>query len=103
MSLGNRIKLARKRLGLTQGAVGNKFGITDKAVSGWERGESQPETGRLPSLAQFLKVPLAWLLNGEGDPPPADDLQVRIEALTADQAKIIETMINAFLKQGGTT
>ena len=40
-TLGKRITVNRKRLGLTQDQLAEKLGITDKAISKWERGGSQ--------------------------------------------------------------
>ena len=39
-TIGNRIKLKRKELGLTQAELGEKLNITDRAVSKWEQGGS---------------------------------------------------------------
>lgn len=96
MTLGERIKIARKRLGKTQQEIGDAFDITDKAVSAWERDpKSKPEFEKLPKLARVLKVPLAWLVDGTGDPPPEDNLLVRIEALSAADRAYVDTMVEA--------
>jgi transcriptional regulator with XRE-family HTH domain len=97
MTLGNRIKAARERLEPkpTQREIAEKFDITDKAVSGWERDDSVPELDKMPKLARELRVPLEWLLDGIGDPPAPDDLQVRIEALSPADRVMLGLMIDA--------
>ena len=41
VKMGELIRDSRKEKGLTQKDVANKLGITDRAVSKWERGVSQ--------------------------------------------------------------
>ena len=38
ISLGNNIKYARKKLGLTQEELATQIGVTPQAVSKWEKG-----------------------------------------------------------------
>lgn len=85
MTLGKRIKVARTRLPLSQRQLGKIFGITDKAVSSWERGETSPELERLPVLRRALRVTFAWLLAGDGDPPGPDDYEVRMDDLATEK------------------
>lgn len=40
---GEQIAAARRAKGLTQKQLADALGVTDKAVSKWERGEVQPE------------------------------------------------------------
>ena len=96
MTLGNRIKAARERLRppVTQKQLADEFRITDKAVSGWERDEHAPDLRKLVNLAKILRVPLAWLLDGSGDPPPPEDIQVRLEALTPAERAMLSAMID---------
>jgi len=103
MTLGKRIKAARERLvpEMSQQDVADHFGITDKAVSGWETGASKPSLNKLPKLARKLRVPVAWLLEGPGDPPSPDDLQVRIEALPPGERAVLTTMIDALHSKRG--
>lgn len=82
MSLGKRIKAARERLNpkMTQGKLADAFGISDKAVSGWERDVDIPDIGKVPELRRVLRVTYAWLLEGGNSPPPAiDDPEVLLE------------------------
>lgn len=83
MTMGRRIKAARKRLHpkVTQKDLAEAFGITEQAVSGWERDADAPGMDKLPKLRDLLKVPYAWLIEGADTPPPAaDDPEVLIEA-----------------------
>ena len=63
--VGKFIAQRRKELGYTQGTLGARLGVTDKAVSKWERGLSAPDIFLLNRLSDELKVSLAEVLNGE--------------------------------------
>lgn len=84
MTLGKRIKLARDRLGMKQRELAAEFGLTIQAISGWERDDSTPEFEKLPKLRKLLKVPFAWLLAGNGDPPPENDPTTAMDDLLVD-------------------
>lgn len=70
MTLGKRIKEARKAIPhLTQEAVGRALGVTDKAVSAWERDADTPTPDKFPKLAEILKKSVAYL---HGEPEKAN-------------------------------
>lgn len=53
-TLGKRISLRRKALGLTQDALAEQLGVTPQAVSKWENDQSCPDIAMLPKLAQIF-------------------------------------------------
>ena len=55
-TLGTRIAELRKQQGMTQLELAEKMGVTDKAVSKWERDLSCPDIHSLPTLAEVLGV-----------------------------------------------
>ncbi|MFU0832508.1 MAG: HTH cro/C1-type domain-containing protein [Oscillospiraceae bacterium] len=55
-TLGNMIATLRKEKGMTQLELAEKMGVTDKAVSKWERDISCPDISSIPKLAQILNV-----------------------------------------------
>lgn len=59
---GEYIYNKRKNLGLTQDELGKKLGVTNKAVSKWEVGETCPDITMLVPLAQALGVSVDELL-----------------------------------------
>ena len=50
------IKTLRKRKNLTQHQLADKLGVTDKAVSKWERGLGTPDISILNKLALILDI-----------------------------------------------
>lgn len=65
--IGKFIKKKRKEIGLTQIELGDKLGVSDKAISKWETGNSLPDIGILKSLSDILGISTSELLNGRED------------------------------------
>ena len=61
-TLGTMIAELRKQNGMTQLELAEKMGVTDKAVSKWERDLSCPDINSLPNLAQILGVSVEELM-----------------------------------------
>lgn len=55
----------RKEKQMTQKEMADKLGITDKAVSKWERGLSYPDISMLEPIAKLLDVSVMELLQGQ--------------------------------------
>ena len=63
--IGELIHRLRRERGLTQLQLAERLGVSDKAVSKWERGLGCPELSLLPDLAEALEVDMGKLLSGE--------------------------------------
>lgn len=61
-TLGTMIAELRKQHGMTQLELAEKIGVTDKAVSKWERDLSCPDINSLPNLAEVLGVSVEELM-----------------------------------------
>ena len=66
--LGQVIRTLRREMDLTQRELAQALGVTDKAVSKWERGLGCPDVSYLPELSQILGADLARLLQGDLTP-----------------------------------
>ena len=64
-NIGNFISKLRKEKGLTQNDIAYKLGVTDKAVSKWERGLGCPDISLLIPLSDILEVSVNELLLGK--------------------------------------
>ena len=62
---GNLIRQARQGKNYTQSELGMMLGVTNKAVSRWENGESFPDIGVLESLSHLLELPIQDIVTGE--------------------------------------
>ena len=61
-TMGMMIASKRKELGLTQMELAEKMGVTDKAVSKWERDLSYPDISSLPKLAEIFGMSVDELM-----------------------------------------
>ncbi len=62
---GKFIAYLRKQHNLTQEALGEKLGITNKTISRWENGNYMPDIEMLQLLSQEFDVSINELLSGE--------------------------------------
>ncbi len=62
--VGKAIAYHRKRVGYTQKELADRLGISDKAVSKWERGQGLPEIGSPRRLSILLDTDTDSLLSG---------------------------------------
>lgn len=58
----------RKEKGMTQKELGEKLGITDKAISKWERGQTLPDITMLEKIAEQLSVSVVELMQAKKIP-----------------------------------
>ena len=65
IKIGKFIAECRKKANLTQMQLAEKLGITDKAISKWERGLAMPDTSIMLELCDILCIGVNELLNGE--------------------------------------
>ena len=65
IKIGRFIAVCRKKVNLTQLQLAEKLGITDKAVSKWERGITMPDTACMLDLCDILGISVNELLSGE--------------------------------------
>ena len=63
-TIGKFIQSKRKEKGLTQKELAEKLGVTDKAVSKWERGLGCPDVSILEILAKELDTSILEILKG---------------------------------------
>jgi len=63
--IGKFIAVKRKEKNMTQKQLATKIGITDRAVSKWERGMGCPDISLLEGLSKVLDISVVELLNGE--------------------------------------
>lgn len=62
---GKYIAEKRKQLGMTQRQLAEQVGITDKAVSKWERGKSIPDSAVMEELCETLHISMNEFFSGE--------------------------------------
>ena len=90
LTLGQRISEGRKRLELSQEALGEKMGISRQAISKWESDAAVPEIDKLIALSRLFGVSVGWLLGVEETAPEAP------ESLSEQQLELMEQLIKKY-------
>lgn len=86
LTLGQRIAAQRKKLGLSQEALGEKMGVSRQAISKWESDGAVPEIDKLIAMSKLFGVTLGWLLGVEEEAADAS-------GFTEEQLALIRRMI----------
>ena len=87
MTLGEKIKEARKQCGLSQEQLAEKMAVSRSAVAKWEANNGLPDVDNLKSLAQLLSVSVDYLLD---DGEVIDELVIREPYNLSDYGKDIK-------------
>lgn len=88
---GELIREARKAKCYTQSELGDMLGVTNKAVSRWEKGESFPDVGVLENLAGVLDLKIQDIVVGEVQ--KTEEIESHSEAVMADILRITKVQI----------
>ena len=65
MNTGTNIKLLREKYNLTQLQLGEIAGVSDKAVSTWEKGLKEPRMGAVQKIADYFGTTKSRIIEGE--------------------------------------
>lgn len=90
MTIGQRISRERKKLGLSQEALGEKVGVSRQAISKWEADSAVPEIDKLIALSKLFGVSVGWLLGVEAEQAEA------APALSDEQLETIERIVEKY-------
>ena len=66
MNIGRMIKELRQEKGISQAALANAIGVSQKAIDFWERGVNQPKASYIVLLSDFFEVSCDYLLGKQG-------------------------------------
>jgi transcriptional regulator with XRE-family HTH domain len=62
--VGNRVRMRRKMLGMSQGKLGAALGLTFQQVQKYEKGANRVGASRLQHIASILQVPIPFFFQG---------------------------------------
>ena len=65
MTLGEKIREARRKCGLSQEQLADKMSVSRSAIAKWETDKGLPDVGNLKLLARLLSISLDRLLDDE--------------------------------------
>ena len=87
MTLGEKIKEARKNAGLTQEQLAQKLVISRQAITKWESDKGLPDIQNLKALAELLNVSVDYLLD-DGQSAVKTVLRERIDLSIYGEKKL---------------
>lgn len=89
---GAFIQRRRKDLGMTQGELGAKLNVTDKAISRWERGVGFPDIKLLEPLAEALQISIQELMRCEQIKQEENAVEMRKESWLFKYRRILAVL-----------
>lgn len=96
-TIGNRIKISREKLGLSQSDLSRAMHLSRTMCGQWERGVANPSTLHLSKLADILGVSFEYLAKGV-----QTDNEIKFSLSKVDkntQEKVLESkMVSLFRK-----
>ena len=98
IQIGNKIKTARERAGLTQQEFGELVSLGTKNVSDIERGVAGITVSTLKRICEKLSISSDLILFGDNEKNDVAYLSEKLKRLTPEQFKIIETLLNQIFK-----
>ncbi len=88
--IGTRIKLARKKSGLSLRALADALEgkVSAQAIGKYERGEMTPSSGVLLALCKALEVSLSYLMDSQGIQLTRVDFRTKANTTAKDRAHV---------------
>jgi len=66
IAIGQRIRVRRNEVGLSQEELGLKLGVSFQQIQKYEKGMNRVASGKLPELARVLQVPVNYFFETHG-------------------------------------
>lgn len=100
-TMGMMIAALRKEQGMTQLELAEKMGVTDKAVSKWERDLSCPDISTLPKLAEIFGISVDDLMQVKPGVDEKKDVPELVHTILTGVALAmgVAVMVLSFLHQ----
>ena len=68
MTIGEKIRIRRKELGLTTTELGHMIGVQNSAISKYEKGKIELKASQIKAIAEVLQINPVLLLDDDVDP-----------------------------------
>ncbi len=97
--IGQRIAIRRKQLGYTQEQMAGMMDVSIQMISNLERGIKSIRIENLIKLCQILDVSTDYILTGKQTYQDSFKLANQIAALSTENRKTIEVLVDHFSQQ----
>ena len=88
--LAVRIRTARQEARLSQSALGEHIGVSDKSISSYEQGRSTPPVNKLKKIAESTNRPLAYFTQEDNDDATITSKLLTIERELIEVKKLLQ-------------
>ena len=88
--LAIRIRTARQEARLSQSALGQSIGVSDKSVSSYEQGRSTPPFAKLKKIAISTRQPLSYFTQEDNDEATITGKLLSIERELLEVKKLLQ-------------
>lgn len=95
-----RLKFLRRSRGLTQKQFADALGLTQQAVSQWERDDAEPRLAALKDIANFYNVTTDFLLDNKKHETVFTKAELNLiekyRQLTDNDKSVVDTILDKF-------
>lgn len=91
--VGNRLKIRRNLLGISQEELGKKIGVTFQQIQKYERGSNRASASRLYEISRILNVEIGFFFEGF-DASQLDFSGDQYDPMTSEEAMTLVTYFN---------
>lgn len=95
--MGKRISMRRKQLGLTQEKLAERAGLTSQTISTAETGTKALRPWNIVKLCSAMEISADYLLFGKTSDTDLGIISQKVSALSPEQYRHLENIINSFL------
>jgi transcriptional regulator with XRE-family HTH domain len=88
-AVGERIRLRRQELRMSQSVLGDLLGVTFQQVQKYESGKNRVSASRLARVAKALDVSMTFLLGGSHKEGRCNDVGEAKALLTSDAVRLV--------------
>lgn len=82
--VGARVKMLRRRTGISQRILANSLGLTFQQVQKYEQGTNRVSASKLYEIARFLEIPVTFFFEGLDDPKQMSSEEIVAYAFVQD-------------------
>lgn len=94
MSIGKNIRALREARNITQKELADAIGVTDKAVSTWEKDIKTPRMGSIQKIADYFNVKKSDIIEERADAEPSAPTNSTLKfALFGTDGEITDEML----------
>jgi transcriptional regulator with XRE-family HTH domain len=90
---GQRLKMARKQKGMTQGELASRLGVAQNSISRYESGNKSMTLSTLYEMAQALEIPMSYFFEMLSDETVANEYDALDERLREMTREIIRLLL----------